>query len=87
LLAERAFKLAPVNTVQANAMIEQTKLARLLSGFRGQVPVDRQALVDLIVQFSALMVILAGSIAEIDLNPVIVNQSGCSIVDALVVPL
>jgi len=87
LLAERAFKLAPVDDVQANAMIEQTRLARLLSGVRGQAAVDRQALVDLIVRFSALALELADSIAEIDLNPVIVNQSGCTIVDALVVPL
>jgi acyl-CoA synthetase (NDP forming) len=87
LLAERAFKLAPVNDAQANAMIEQTKLASLLSGVRGQTPVDRQALVDLVVRFSALVVVLADSVSEIDLNPVIVNHSGCTIVDALVVPV
>jgi acyl-CoA synthetase (NDP forming) len=87
LLAERAFKLAPVDDVQANAMIDQTRLARLLSGVRGQAAVDRQALVDLIVRFSVLVVELADSISEVDLNPVIVNQSGCTIVDALVVPL
>jgi hypothetical protein len=87
LLAERAFKLAPVDDVQASAMIEQTKLASLLSGVRGQAAVDRQALVDLMVRFSALVVVLADSIVEVDLNPVIVNQSGCTIVDALVVPV
>ena len=87
LLAERAFKLAPVDDVQASAMVEQTKLASLLSGVRGQAAVDRQALVDLIVRFSALVVVFADSISEVDLNPVIVNQSGCTIVDALVVPL
>jgi len=86
LLAERAFKLAPVDDKQANAMIEQTKLASLLAGVRGQSAVDRQALVDLIVRFSALAVVLADTVAEIDLNPVIVNQAGCTIVDALVVP-
>ena len=87
LLAERAFKLAPVDNAQANVMLEQTRLASLLSGVRGQPADDRQALVDMISRFSALVVALADSIAEIDLNPVIVNQSGCTIVDALVVPL
>jgi len=87
LLAERAFKLAPVDDAQANAMLEQTRLASLLSGVRGQPAVDRQALVDMIGRFSALVVALADSVAEIDLNPVIVNRSGCTIVDALVVPL
>ena len=86
LIAERAFKLAPVNAGQVNAMIDQTRLARLLSGVRGQAEVDRAALVEMVVRFSQLAIALGGEIAEIDLNPVIVNQSGCTIVDALVVP-
>jgi acyl-CoA synthetase (NDP forming) len=85
LIAERAFKLAPVNREQVNAMIDQTRLKKLLPGIRGQASVDRVALVDLVVRFSELAVVLGGEIAEIDLNPVIVNQSGCTIVDALVV--
>lgn len=86
VLAERAFKLAPVNSAQVNAMIDQTRLTKLLSGVRGQPAVDRVALVDLIVRFSELTVAFADSISEIDLNPVIVNQTGCTIVDALVIP-
>ena len=86
LIAERAFKLAPVNAEQANAMIDQTRLARLLAGVRGQAAVDRAALVELVVRFSQLAFVLGEEINEIDLNPVIVNQSGCTIVDALVVP-
>jgi hypothetical protein len=86
LIAERAFKLAPVNAEQVNAMIDQTRLARLLAGVRGQAAVNRAALVELVVRFSQLAFVLDGEIAEIDLNPVIVNQSGCIIVDALVVP-
>jgi acyl-CoA synthetase (NDP forming) len=86
LLAERAFQLAPVNRPQADAMIDQLRLAKLLAGVRGQVAVDRNALVELVVRFSELVVALGDSIAEIDLNPVIVNRSACTIVDALVVP-
>jgi len=86
ILAERAFRLAPVNSEQANAMIDQTRLSRLLSGVRGQAAVDRSALIELVVRFSQLASILDDVIAEIDLNPVIVNRSGCTIVDALVIP-
>jgi acyl-CoA synthetase (NDP forming) len=85
LLAERAFRLAPVNLDQANAMLDQTRLAKLLAGVRGQAAVDRIALAELLVRFSRLAYVFADSIAEIDLNPVIVNQAGCTIVDALVV--
>ncbi len=86
LLAERAFQLAPVNQHQANTMIDQLRLAKLLAGVRGQAAVDRVALVDLIVRFSELAIALAEPIEEVDLNPVIVNLSGCTIVDALVIP-
>ncbi len=86
LLAERAFELAPVDAARADAMIERTRLSQLLAGVRGQAAVDRAALVQLIVRFSELVLELQDTIAEIDLNPVIVNASGCTIVDALVVP-
>jgi acyl-CoA synthetase (NDP forming) len=86
LLAERAFQLAPLSRVQANAMIDRLRLAKLLAGVRGQSAVDREALVQLMVRFSQLVTALEASIAEIDLNPIIVNRSGCTIVDALVVP-
>jgi acyl-CoA synthetase (NDP forming) len=86
LLAERAFRLAPVSVQEANLMIDELRLARLLAGVRGQPALDRGALVELIVQFSRLVFALQDSLSEIDLNPVIVNESGCTIVDALVIP-
>jgi hypothetical protein len=58
----------------------------LLAGVRGQGAVNRIALVELIVHFSRLVMVLKDSIVEIDLNPVIVNAAGCTIVDALVIP-
>jgi acyl-CoA synthetase (NDP forming) len=86
LLAERAFRLAPVSGNDANRMIDELRLARLLAGVRGQPALDRSALVKLMVRFSSLVLALENSISEIDLNPVIVNESGCTIVDALVIP-
>ena len=67
-------------------MLDEIRLGRLLAGVRGQPPADRAALVDLIVAFSELALELGDWIAEIDLNPVIVNRDGCRIVDALIVP-
>jgi len=86
LLAERAFALAPVDVDQAGALIERTRLAKLLAGVRGQAAVDRAALEQLILRFSELVYALRDSVAEIDLNPVIVGATGCTIVDALVIP-
>jgi hypothetical protein len=86
LLAERAFALAPLAPAEVDAMIDRTRLAKLLAGVRGRSAADRAALVELVVRFSELVIALTEDIAEIDLNPVIVGQSGCTIVDALVVP-
>jgi hypothetical protein len=86
LLAERACKLAPISANQANLMIDELRLAKLLAGVRGQAAVNRIALVELIVRFSRLVMAFKDSIVEIDLNPVIVNEAGCTIVDALVIP-
>ncbi len=85
LLAERACRLAPVNSVEAEAMIDELRLARLLAGYRGAPPRDRAALVATIVAFSQLVAALDERIVEIDLNPVIVGSRGCRIVDALIV--
>ncbi len=86
LLGERAFALAPLTRAEAGAMLDQTRLAQLLAGFRGRPPADRDALVNLILQFADLAACLGDQLAEIDLNPVIVGPSGVTIVDALVVP-
>jgi len=86
LLGERAFALAPLTPDEVNAMIDKTRLAKLLAGVRGRPAADRAALLDLVLRFAALVVALGEDIAEIDLNPVIVAESGCSIVDALVIP-
>ena len=86
LLAERACKLAPITLSQADFMIGEIRLAKLLAGVRGQSAVNRTALVELIVHFSCLVMALKDSIVEIDLNPVIVSAAGCTIVDALVIP-
>ncbi len=85
LLNDRAFALAPVSENQANELLDDLKLSRLLDGVRGQPAVNREALVSLITDFSELVYTLGDSIAEIDLNPVIVTGRGCTIVDALII--
>jgi len=47
LLAERACKLAPLTVRQADLMIDDIRLAKLLAGVRGQGAVNRTALVEL----------------------------------------
>lgn len=85
LINDRVFCLAPVNRQQAEGLLRDLKINKLLDGYRGQPASNRQALIGLIVRFSEMIVAMSASIAEIDLNPVKVGTEDCIIIDALVV--
>jgi len=75
LLRDVAFHLTPVTDVDAQAMLNELRAAKLLDGYRGMPPGDRAALADVILRVSAL-VELVPEIRELDLNPVKVFPPG-----------
>jgi len=88
LLDDAAKAYAPVDRDQAIALIGRTRLRRLLAGYRRIVPpTDERPLADLVQRVSLLVADLAGLIAEVDLNPVLIEPGSgrASVVDALVV--
>jgi succinyl-CoA synthetase beta subunit len=79
--------LPPLGRDEAERMVERSAVARkLLAGFRGKAPADREALIEAIAGFAAFVAALPASVAAIDLNPVIVlpKGQGVRIVDAAV---
>lgn len=76
LLGDVATAVPPLTRAQALAMIEQTKAARLLRGYRGQPAGDVPALVELVVNLARLALDQAGKLSGLDLNPVIVLPAG-----------
>jgi acetyltransferase len=58
---DRALALPPLNSTLARRLMEQTKIFRALKGVRGRKPVDLQALEELLVRFSQLVVEHPGS--------------------------
>ena len=76
---------APVDEAEARAMIGRLKGASLFAGTRGRPPSDTEALVALIVRVSTVTLARNNHIAEIDLNPVIVQAHGLTVADALIV--
>jgi acetyltransferase len=80
---DTAIRLAPVTKAEAWDMVQELKAYPLLQGVRGRQTADVEALVEVICKVSALLA-AAPEIAELDLNPVIVHQtgSGVSVVDA-----
>lgn len=87
LVSDVALRRAPLTRQDAAAMIDETRLAALLKGFRGAPPADRAALEQAIVDLSNFGAAHAPYIEGIDLNPVLVlpKGHGCVAVDALIV--
>jgi acyl-CoA synthetase (NDP forming) len=86
-MGDVALAPVPLDREAALAMIARLKGAALLGAFRGKPEADVDALADLMVKLSQFAADHADTIAEIDLNPVIVHDKGkgVSLADALIV--
>ena len=86
VVKDRALALPPLNTTLARRMIEQTTIYEALKGVRGRQPVDMDALEELMVRFSQL-VVEQPRIKEIDVNPLLAGpgDAGLLALDARVV--
>jgi acetate---CoA ligase (ADP-forming) subunit beta len=82
-VADVAFRLVPIDRVDAEEMIDDLELQALLGPFRGEPAVDRAALADVLLGLSSA----AGErpdIASADVNPLLVVDGRPVAVDALV---
>jgi len=71
-----ALRLCPIDESDALEMIDEVKGARLLEGFRGRPAADIDALIETLIQVSNLGAQLEGSLAELDINPLMVLSAG-----------
>jgi len=81
---DRAVALPPLNQFLVADMIRGTRVARLLGEFRRMPPVDMGALEEVLLRVSEL-VCEVPALAELDINPLIADESGAIAVDARVV--
>jgi hypothetical protein len=77
-----SIRMAPVSPSDVDSMINGLKARALLLGHRGAPPVDRRALMEMLVAFSRLVMELEGAIDSIDLNPVFCSSERCVVGDA-----
>lgn len=83
LLRDVSIRLTPLSTEDANEMVRSLKTYPLLDRFRGGPAYDVPALEDALLRVSAMVEDLP-QIAELDLNPFVVQESGAVILDARV---
>jgi acyl-CoA synthetase (NDP forming) len=85
VLGDVTFRVPPFDRDEVRRMLRELKGYALLEGARGAKPADVEALVDVIVNVGRLAMDLAGDVAELDINPLIVKPRGAVALDALVV--
>ena len=81
LFKDTSLRIAPLEQKDAYEMINETKVSKLLQGFRGSGKANIESLANIILNLSRLAVNIQ-KIKEIDLNPVIVNKENAYVVDA-----
>ncbi|HEY8695812.1 MAG TPA: acetate--CoA ligase family protein, partial [Chloroflexota bacterium] len=79
-----AMRIAPLTEADALEMIEATKAAELMRGFRGLPVHDPREVADVIVKIGDLMV-GQPSVLELDVNPLLLTEKGPIAVDAMAV--
>ena len=83
LLGDVSVRVCPLLAGDGEEMIASLAIFPMLTGFRGQPPVDLEALAEL-VQWVGLLADSHHEIVELDLNPVIATPDGALAVDARV---
>ncbi|OAN44706.1 GCN5 family acetyltransferase [Paramagnetospirillum marisnigri] len=81
IIADRAMALPPLNMNLAAEVISRTRVSRLLEGYRGRAPVNRQAIELALVQLSQLVIDFP-EIVELDINPLFADSQGVLALDA-----
>ncbi|HDQ93267.1 MAG TPA: CoA-binding protein, partial [Synergistetes bacterium] len=84
ILGDVSLRQAPVDRKEALEMIRSLRGYPLLSGARGGVPVDVEALAEMVAKIS-LMACAEDTLAELDINPVFVLENGAVAVDAIAI--
>ncbi|OGR11968.1 MAG: CoA-binding protein [Desulfobacula sp. GWF2_41_7] len=84
-LNDIVLKIAPLHDADMEDMFDQLSSKKLLTGFRGEKPADKEALKTILTGLSDIA-LTHKDIREIDINPVIIQPDGSPVaVDGLIV--
>lgn len=84
LINDRAMELPPLNQFLARRLIDRSRVAETLGEWRGATAVNMDALEQVLLRVSEMVCELP-QLREMDINPIIVDESGAVAVDARIV--
>lgn len=85
VLKDATFRKAPFSPAEGEAMLDELRMSALLDGVRGKPPVDREAIGEMLSNLSVWAASMEDTLAELDLNPVLVGENGPQVVDCLMI--
>lgn len=87
IFADTAFRVCPIDALDARDMIDELRAAPLLRGARGRVPVSEDALVVALLAVGGhggLLIAMGDALDQLDINPLIVSGNAAVACDARV---
>jgi acetyltransferase len=84
IMGDRAVSLPPLNNFLVRELIQDTRIAKMLGAFRNMAPANMVALEDVLLRVSEMVCELP-LLKEMDINPLIIDESGALAADARVV--
>ena len=87
VLTDVALRVAPLTEADAWSMLTEIRGAEVLTGARGTRPVDRGAIVKILLRLNDMAMELGARLREVEVNPLVVFPEGFGAVaaDALIV--
>ena len=84
VLKDVSFRVCPINQNDADEMLNELKLSKMLQGVRGEKGVNLKLLKSMLVKVSKILE-KNNKIKEMDINPLIINSQDGKVADARIV--
>lgn len=84
LLKDVSFRIIPIDMIDADEMIHEIKCQKILSGYRGIPPINKEELKNVLVRISEFLY-QNPQIEEMDLNPIFALPEDIVVADARII--
>ncbi|MEO9328654.1 bifunctional acetate--CoA ligase family protein/GNAT family N-acetyltransferase [Gordonia aurantiaca] len=81
LLGDHGYRAIPLAELDARELIDEPRSSPLLTGYRGEAPADKEALVDLLLRISTLVDDIP-EVREVVCDPILASVDGASVLNA-----
>lgn len=85
VLKDVAWRQAPFNEIVAMQMLDELRMRAVFDGVRGSIPLDKNAIANLLSKVSQFADSASSQLVELDLNPILMGEEGPLAVDCVMI--